>query len=212
MKNSLRLLIVFSLFFSKVLAQDSKLVSECTVLYDVSIEDAKADHSIAKQMVGTSKTVFIKGTKTRSDLETPNFKQTMIYDSKNDSTIILRELGNTKYISFLDGNKRKEKNKKYEGIIFNKTSDKKTILGYDCNKVIAQLANGSSFDVFYTTSIIPSNTGYEYQFKDLPGFVLEYEGQLENGNVKVKYSASKITLLPVPFAKFDLPKIGFRIL
>lgn len=212
MKNSLRLLIVFSLFFSKVLAQDSKLVSECTVLYDVSIEDAKADHSIAKQMVGTSKTVFIKGTKTRSDLETPNFKQTMIYDSKNDSTIILRELGNTKYISFLDGNKRKEKNKKYEGIIFNKTSDKKTILGYDCNKVIAQLANGSSFDVFYTTSIIPSNTGYEYQFKDLPGFVLEYEGQLENGIVKVKYSASKITLLPVPFAKFDLPKIGFRIL
>jgi GLPGLI family protein len=136
----------------------------------------------------------------------------MIYDSKNDSTIILRELGNTKYISYLDGNKRKEKNKKYEGIKFTKTNEKKTILGYDCSKVIATLADGSAYDVYYTSAIVPSTTEYEYQFRDLPGFVLEYEAEFEQGKTKVTFTASKISLVPVPVAKFDVPKSGYRVL
>jgi hypothetical protein len=53
---------------------------------------------------------------------------------------------------------------------------------------------------------------YEYQFKDLPGFVLEYEALTEDGKSKINYSATKITLVPVPVAKFDLPKTGYRVL
>jgi hypothetical protein len=78
--------------------------------------------------------------------------------------------------------------------------------------VIAKLTDGSSFNVFYTPSIIPTNLQYEYQFKDLPGFVLEYEALTEDGKSKINYSATKITLVPVPVAKFDLPKTGYRVL
>ncbi|MEJ7683983.1 MAG: hypothetical protein WKG06_40250 [Segetibacter sp.] len=77
---------------------------------------------------------------------------------------------------------------------------------------MAKLTNGSAYNVFYTPSIIPSNKEYEYQFKDLPGLVLEYEEESEDGKTKIKYSATKITLFPVPDAKFDLPKSGYRIL
>ena len=65
---------------------------------------------------------------------------------------------------------------------------------------------------FIPPAIIPSNREYEYQFKDLPGFALEYETNSEDGKVKYKYFAEKITLTPVLAAKFDLPKSGYRIL
>ncbi|MCW3107334.1 MAG: hypothetical protein JWQ09_1840 [Segetibacter sp.] len=212
MKNIVRIFIFPFLLYTKTFAQEPKVISDCTVFYDVSVEDAKADPLVVKAMSGTTKVLYIKGARTRSDLETPNFKQIALYDSKTDSTIILRELGSTKYISYLDGNKRKEKNNKYEGIKFTKTNEKKTILGYECIKVIANLADGSTYDVYYTTSIVPSTTEYEYQFKDLPGFVLEYQAEFEHGKTKVKFTASKISLVPVPVAKFDVPKNGYRVL
>lgn len=212
MKKYRPIFIFLLLFSGKLFSQEQKIISDCTVAYTVTVEDAKADTAVIKAMSGTTKVLYIKGSKSRSDLETPNFKQTMIYDSKTDTTIILREFGSTKYISYLDGNKRKEKNRKYEGIKFIATNDKKTILGFECNKVVANLADGSTYDVYYTTSIKPSTTQYEYQFKDLPGLALEYEAELEHGKTKVKYVASKITLLPVPVAKFDAPKTGYRVL
>jgi len=193
-------------------AQNAKKISDCTVVFDVTIQDSSADPQIIKSMSGATKVLYIKGSKSRNDLITPGFKQITLIDAKSDTAVILRELGNTKYLSYLYGNKRRDQNKKYAGIQFNDTGEKKTILGYDCKKVVGKLSDGSTYDIFYTTSITPSNTVYEYQFKDLPGLVLEYEGETMNGKKKIKYSATKITLLPVPAATFDLPKSGYRIL
>jgi len=106
----------------------------------------------------------------------------------------------------------RQKNQKYEGMKFNKTDEKKSVLGYECIKVVAQLTDGTSYNVFYTPSIIPSATGYEYQFKDLPGLVLEYEAAFEKGNTKVTFIASNINFTPVPVGKFDVPKTGYRLL
>jgi GLPGLI family protein len=212
MKTILIILSVSLIFSWKALAQETKIISDCTVNFDVAVQDSRADALDVKAMSGTTKVVYIKGTRSRSDLETPNFKQTMIYDSKTDSTIILRELGNAKYISYLDGNKRREKHKKYDGIKFTKTGEKKTILGYECNKLVGSLTDGSIYDVYYTTAIIPSTTEYEYQFKDLAGFVLEYQAEFEQGKTRVTFTASKISLVPVPAARFDVPKTGYRIL
>jgi GLPGLI family protein len=197
--------------FSIVSAQAGQLVSDCTVFYTINVGETQAS-ATSKLMEGATKIVYIKGSKSRSDLETPGFKQTTIYDTKSDSTVVLREVGNTKYISYLNNDKRKEKNKKFEGIQFLNTTDKKVILGYECTKVVAKLANGTAFDVYYTPAIVPSNSLYEDQFKDLPGFVLEYESQTDDGKTKVKYTATKIILVPVPGAKFDLPTAGYRVL
>lgn len=212
MKKLLITVTLVSLGYYSSIAQESKLISECTVFFDVSVEGTKVDPRVAKSMDGTTKVLYIKGSKSRSDLITPGFKQTMFTDSKTDSTVILRELGSTRYISYLDESKKKEQNKKYEGIKFNNTSEKKTILGYDCKKAEAKLADGSAYNVYYTPSITPSNKEYEYQFKDLPGFVLEYEEEAKDGKTKIKYAATKITLVPVPDARFDLPKSGYRVL
>ncbi|HEX8461851.1 MAG TPA: hypothetical protein VF623_10490 [Segetibacter sp.] len=212
MKNIFTTLILVTACYFTSFAQNAKVVSDCTISYTVTVEDTKANAAVAKLMAGATKTVYIKGSKSRSDLETPTFKQSTFYDIKSDSTVILREVGNTKYISYLTENKRIEKNRKYNGIEFSNTTEKKTILGYECNKVVAKLADGSTYDVYYTPAIITSNPQYEYQFKDLPGLVLEYESSTEDGKSKVNYSATKITLIPVAGAKFDLPVSGYRVL
>jgi len=195
----------------KAVGQEQKNVSDCIVNYTVSIQGTKDDKAGGKIMPATTKTLYIKGVKSRTDLETPNFTQVVIYDSKTDSSVVLRELGNAKYISYLDGKGRKDKNQKYEGIKFTETGETKTVVGYECRKVVAKLADGSSYNVFYTSSIVPS-AGYEYQFKDLPGLVLEYEASFEQGDTRVTFTASNITFTPVPVAKFDVPKNGYRIL
>ncbi len=211
MKKLVFLLVLFSCSqLSR--AQETKQISDCIVTYDVIIDDSKADPQVVKAMAGAVKTLYIKGSKSRSDLETPGFKQTTLFDTRTDSTVILREIGNNKYISYLNGAQRKEKNKKYENIQFSNTNEKKTILGYDCKKVITKLLDGSSYSVYYTPSIIASNNDLEYQFKNLNGFVLEYEAESENGKTKIKYAASKITLTPVPNVKFEIPKSGYRVL
>jgi hypothetical protein len=44
----------------------------------------------------------------------------------------------------------------------------------------------------------------------LPGLAMEYETSF--GNMNVTYTVSKISFSPVPAAKFDLPKSGFRVM
>jgi GLPGLI family protein len=205
--------LLIALFFVAVShAQDAKLLSECTVVYDLTVEDPNVDPVVSNSMAGTTKVVYIKGSKVRSELNSKAFQQVVILDSKTDTSVVLRELGNTKYISYLDSKKRAEQNKRFEGITISNTGETKIILGYECKKAVAKLKDGSVYNVYYAPSIMPSNSQFEYQFKDLPGFPLEYEAQSEDGKTRIKYSAVKITLTPVPVAKFDIPKAGYRVL
>lgn len=194
------------------ISQENKKFFDCTVTYDVTVQDEHADAQIIKSLNGSTKMLYLKGPKSRTDFLTPNFRQTTIYDNRTDTTVVLIEQGNTKYISYLDAKKRQAQNQKFEGIAFSPTSDRKTILGYNCTKVVATLADGATYNVYYTPALIPSNKTYEVQFKDLPGFVLEYEASTENGKTKIKYTATQISFNPVPAARFDVPTSGYRIL
>jgi GLPGLI family protein len=87
----------------------------------------------------------------------------------------------------------------------------KQILGYECKKAILQLNDGNTFSVYYATAITPSVREFEFQFKDIPGFVLEYE-TVEGKGEKITFTATKINLNPVPASKFDIPTSGYRLL
>jgi GLPGLI family protein len=200
------------LFITLQTIAQPKIISECTVVYELSVQETKADPEFVNSLKGSVKTLYIKGSKSRSDLISSNYTLTTFFDSKTDTTVVLRELGKAKYMSYLSPQKKEEQNRKFEDISFTKTGETKTILGYECTKVVAKLKDGSSYNVYYANTIIPSNLDYEFQFKNIPGFVLEYETESEDGKTKIIYTATKITLTPVPAAKFELPKTGYRIL
>jgi len=89
--------------------------------------------------------------------------------------------------------------------------DVKTILGYECKKAIVKLKNGSIYNMYYTTAIIPSASENPFEFKDVPGFVLEYETG-GNKSSKITYTAIQINFDPVPASKFKIPTSGYRVL
>ena len=190
------------LFIFLQLNAQQRVVAECTINYAISENESSNSNS--------TKTVYIKGNDSRMDIISSSFSQSIYYDKASGNAVVLREFGNNKVMTKLSKSQWIEKNKKFEGATVNLVGDTKIILGYECKKATLQATEGTVVSLFYATAIIPSVKEFEYQFKDIPGFVLEYE-TTENGK-KIKYTATKINLSPVQTSKFDVPTTGYRIL
>ncbi len=189
-----------------------RVVADCTITYAISTDESTGDKSAIESLKASTKTVYIKANDSRTDLVSPSFTQTLLYNKTGGTAIILREFGNNKFMTRLDNSKWVAENKKYEGMKITYVSgDIKTILGYECKKAVLELKDGSTFTLYYATNIVPSVKEFEYQFKDIPGFVLEFESQ-ETDSKKIKYTATKINLSPVQASRFDIPTSGYRIL
>ena len=207
------LMILVAMMFLKAEAgAQQRVVAECTVTYAISVpEDNTIDKDLVESLKATTKTVYIKANDSRSDLMSPSFKQTLLYNKVNGTAVILREIGANKLMTKMDNARWISENKRFEGITVSANGETKTILGYECKKAVIQLKDGNSYVLFYAPNIIPSVKEFEYQFKDIPGFVLEYETQDPEGK-KIKYTATKINFSPVQASRFDVPTSGYRLL
>ncbi len=188
-----------------------RVVADCTLTFSISVDDGPMDAEIAKSLRASTMTVYIRGNDSRSDLVSPTFSQSMIYDKTNGAAIVLREFGNNKFMTKLDAKGWVALNKKYEGMNLQIANESKNILGYECKKAVMQLKDGSSFSLYYATAIIPSVREFEYQFKDVPGLVLEFEN-VDEQQKKIRFTASKINFTPVQASRFDIPTKGYRLL
>lgn len=188
-----------------------RVVADCTITYSISTGEGNADKDVTESLKASTKTVYLKGNDSRTDLVSPSFTQSLLYNKTTGNAVILREIGNNKFMTKLDNTKWVAENKKYEGVTVALGTETKTILGYECRKAILQMKDGSSFTLYYATAIVPSVKEFEYQFKDIPGFVLEFESQEADGR-KIKYTATKINLSPVQASRFDVPTSGYRLL
>jgi len=184
-----------------------KVVTECTIDYTVAMGDGSTS-----AVQSTSLVLYIKGQQSRLDFISPSFKQVKYYDGKSRSAVILQDLGATKVRRDLDSMKWKKLNEKYDSLVISYNEDRKTILGYECRKATITLKNGATYTLFYAVDIIPSTIESEFQFRGIPGFVLEYEAAGEGSGQKVTYTATKINLSPVSPTKFEIPKSGYRVL
>lgn len=209
MKLFTLVLLAVSVSFTQVSAQ--RVIADCSISYAISTEEGSADKDVTESLKASTKNVYIKGNDSRTDLVSPSFIQSLIYNKSTGSAVILREFGNNKFMTKLDNARWKEENKKYDGMTVALSSETKTILGYECKKALMQLKDGTVFTLYYASAIIPSVKEFEYQFKDIPGFVLEFESQEAEGK-KIRYTATKINLSPVQASRFDIPVSGYRIL
>jgi GLPGLI family protein len=210
MKHYSLVLIVF-LAMIALPAMAQKRLSEGTISYDIVINTGSDKPQGADFLDGATSAVYIKGPKTRTEMVSPLGTQSTIIDGTKNTIVILKEYGEQKYLINLKPEDWKDANKKYEDVSFTyDNSASKTILGYKASKAIGKLKDGTTFTVWYTTDLLPENKDFQYANKDLPGLALEYETNM--GNLKVTYTVSKISFSPVPAAKFDIPKSGYRML
>mgnify|MGYP003575001317 CR=1 FL=1 len=187
-----------------------KKLSEGTIAYDIVINTSSNKPQAADFFDGATSTVYLKGNKSRTEMVSSLGTQSTIIDGSKNTITILKEYGDQKYLINLTPANWKEANLKNEKVDFTFTDETKTVLNYNCKKAVGKLADGTTFTVWYTTDLVPDNKDFQYVNRNLPGLAMEYESNV--GNFKVTYTVSKINLSPVPAAKFDLPKSGFRVL
>jgi len=180
-------------------------VAELTLVYDysVSINDVKTND------IGNAvHTVYIKGSKSRLEMTNSLFSSTTIFDASTGFAVILKEVSGQKLLIRLNPENWSEKNQMYDGIVFKNTTETKEIGGYKCIRATGQTKTGMLISVYYTRELVPDNRQYDPTFRTLEGLPLEYD--LTNGNVKIHYAMTRISLNPVPASKFDIPSSGYR--
>ncbi len=203
--------ITVSLLMFVTAMSQGRVVADCTVTYAISADET-SNKDVNESLKASTKTVYIRGNESRTDLVSPSFIQSLLYSKTTGSAVILREFGNNKFMTKMDAKTWAAENKKYEGMTVSLANNEtKTILGYECKKAVIQLKDGSAFTLFYATAIVPSVKEFEYQFKDIPGFVMEFESQ-EAESKRIRYTATKINLSPVQASRFDIPTSGYRLL
>ena len=197
------------LFFATQLVAQKKL-TEATISYDIVINTSNSTPQAADLLDGATSVIYLKGNSSRSEMISSLGTQATIIDGKSGNVTVLKEYGEQKYMIQMTPDNWKQSNAKYEGINFTYLNEYKTIAGYNCQKAVGKLADGSVFNVYFTKDLVSANKDFQYINKNLPGLALQYEASL--GKMMVTYTVSSINFNPVAQSKFDLPKSGYRVM
>lgn len=208
MKKILYIVSIMLVASGSVAAQ--KRLTEATISYDIVINTSNTTPQAADLLDGATSVIYLKGNSSRSEMISSLGTQATIVDGKSGNVTILKDYGEQKYMIKMTPENWKQSNKKYEGITFTYLNEFKMIAGYNCQKAIGRLTDSSTFTVYYTKDLVPVNKDFQYLTKNLPGLAMEYEGSLDK--LKVTYTVSSINFNPVPQAKLDLPKSGYRVM
>jgi GLPGLI family protein len=195
-------------------ATAQKKLTEGSILYDISISNsANSKPQNAEFLDGATNAVYIKGGKVRTEMVSSLGTQSTIIDQSGGKkqVTILKEYGPQKFMINLTADDWTQVNSKFEDVNFSyDASATKTIQGLTAKKATGKLKDGTTFTVWYTPDIVVDNKDFQYANRKLPGLALEFETAV--GNLQVVYMVSKLSFAPVPAAKFDLPKSGFRVM
>ncbi|MFT3680009.1 MAG: hypothetical protein QM791_07030 [Ferruginibacter sp.] len=187
-----------------------KTISEGTITYDITVVTGNKEPQMADAFDGATSTVYLKGNLSRTDMVSALGSERTIHDSRKGDAVVLKEYSGQKLMITLTKENWIDKNKKYDGVKFAYSNEKKTISGYECTKATATLQDGRTIVVYYAPGLSVMNKEYDNMFKDLPGLPMEYV--FESGKLKFTYTVSKIDFSPVPVSKFDYPKTGYRVM
>jgi hypothetical protein len=199
----LRLPPIIVCFLSCVVFQaqaQTKVVGECAITFDIQQITSNGDTSIVGQ-----KQIFIKGNSCKTILKTPAFTQTLIFNTQQDTAIILKEIGMNKFLQYILFASMQPVNL----VASKKNGTTSTLLDYPCETITLTWADGNTMEVTYTTFIIPNVTVYEQAFKEIPGLVMRYQLTTKEGS-KILYSANKFDLSPITLNVFEVNKSNYQ--
>ena len=201
MKNIRAFVMIIASLAGCIAANAQRNIAEATIVYDIT---GNAFNGAA------SSTVYLKGNNSRTEMVSALGREVTIFNSKANNAVILKEFSGQKLMITLTKENWKTKNIQYNNIKFELTDETKTIAGYNTKKAIARMADGKTFEVYYTPELIPANKEYDPTFSSLPGLAVQYE--IESGKMKFKYTLSKISYDAVQVSLFDFPTVGYRVM
>lgn len=209
MKHKLYIAVIIGVLFCADLFAQKRL-TEATITYDIVVNTNNSKPQAADLLDGATSVIYLKGRSSRSEMVSSLGTQSTVVNGNTGNVTILKDYGEQKYMITMTPANWKESNKKYEGVTFTYTEEYKKIAGYDCQKAIGKLADGTSFTVYFTKDLLPVTKDFQYLNKNLPGLAMQYEASI--GQLMVTYTVSSVKFDPVPQIKFDLPKTGYRVM
>lgn len=210
MKRVRRFLLIITLLTGFFSATAQRNIAEGTIVYDMVIQTGNNAPQKGDALAGATTTIYLKGNNSRTDMVSALGKEITVYNSKSDNAVILKEFSGQKLMITLNKENWKTKSKMYSNIKFELTNDFKTIEGYNTRKAIAKMADGKTFEVYYSPDLVVANKEYDATFSNLPGLAIQYE--IESGKMKFKYTIAKINYDPVKVSLFDFPTSGYRVM
>ena len=186
-----------------------RILSEATIRYSILLQD-ESDSAYQDLLKGATHTCYIKGPNSRLDLETPMGRQSTILQGKTGTVVLLKDYGVQHYLINLTPTQWEEVNARYNNSKLELIADTTTILGYPCQKAMVTTADGVTYSIWYTQSIMPAYREFQQMGKTIPGLIMEYETTL--GSLKVRYRIKQLVTSPVSQALFDIPTSGYRVL
>lgn len=179
---------------------------EGKIVYEINVEGGNMPPEAMAMFAGSELTVYVKGSRSRSDVNMGMQNTTTISDSKTNTSVMLMDMMGYKYQIKSDP----KKEEKAPDVTVKETSDTKTIAGFKCKRAEMTLKDEAgtpmTSNVWFTEEI--SNymgaSARNSQFKAIKGMPLEYEMSAERG-MKMKMSATSISKESVPDSKFEIP-------
>lgn len=192
------------------LAFAQKVIGDLTLHYELAAGNNQ--HLDSNMIKSASKTLYIRGGMSRSTMHFNGFSQSIIYNQNGDKAYVLYHFNEQDYMSILSKVQWKSQYKRYKAMKVDIQKEAtKQILGYSCIRAVATLNDGSEINMYYTPELKTTVGDNPYEFKEIPGLILEYEAQVMH-KYKITFTATTIDFNPVPASRFIIPKEGYRLL
>ncbi|WP_298716311.1 hypothetical protein [Chitinophaga sp.] len=204
--SPLRLLVPVLILAASLPVSAQRTISDARITYKVEMPPEQLQ--MEAMFAGSSMTQYIRGNLSRVDMNFNVVNYIYLINSQQEHVITLMDNHGDKYLIRTDKKTYEADVKRFASIQFADQSETREIAGYKCRKTIGTMADGATFEVFYTTDIVPENPYYNRRFQNLKGIPLEYEILTKSGS-KMRAIATNVDLSPVPASIFDVPK-GYR--
>jgi GLPGLI family protein len=183
-------------------------IKEGTVSYSVTVDGLPPEQ--ASMMKGMELTMSFKDKKSRVEFSSAMMSTTTVSDDDGSLTL-MDGMGQKNYIKMTKADIEKETKKSPEPKI-TYTEEKKTIAGYECKKAIVEVKDQKGetqkLNAWYTEKLPNNGAGrMGGQFKGLKGAPLEFE--TNQGPMKMKMTATKVTLSPIADSQFKISTEGY---
>ena len=189
------------------LQAQTRVMAEGSVTYKINAP-ASVSAETGNVLKSASYILSMKGSRVRTDFTCILGITTSIYSNTTHTGAMLQDYGQEKMLVSMTRDDFEDMSKEYKNATLSLSSDTATIAGYVCRKAITRLASGDTLLVWYSPDLVPQNKEYSYRFRDIPGLALQYESLM--GKVKVVYTATRVSMDPLPSVRFDVPKTGYR--
>lgn len=205
-KSPVRLLVLALILAASLPVSAQRTISDAKISYKVEMPPEQLQ--MEAMFAGSSMTQYIRGNLSRVDMNFNVVNYIYLINTQKEDVITLMDNHGDKYLIRTDKKTYEADVQKFAAITFSDQQETREIAGYKCRKAIGTMPDGATFEVFYTTAIIPENPYYNRRFQNLKGIPLEYEIVTKSGS-KMRAIATTVDLSPVPASIFEVPR-GYR--